>query len=386
MPLLENSTVLLISPQPWNHIHLSKHHYAIELSHRGNAVFFLDPPVAALAGGMDVARVSEHPGISVVRYQPRVPLVLRFHARRMFDLLMLLEIGRILTAIGQPLDVLWSFEFNLFSDLRAFRAPLTLFHPVDPLSSPRHVSVATSADAVLSVSSLILSNFRNLDTPSFFINHGLSESFAEVARSPVRAAGSADGVVRVGYAGNLTRPPVNRDVIRQMVSDNPLVEFNFWGPFDALLEPATAVSSEVSAFIGFLASRPNARLHGPVSAAVLAVELQQMDCMVLSYTIDRHESDRSNSHKILEYLSTGKVVVSSLISTYSDHRQLLRMPDNGDDALLPALLRDTLDRLDEFNAPDLQNARRQFALDNTYTRQLDRIDALVAPLAGYGKP
>lgn len=381
MSLLENSTVLLISPQPWDHIHLSKHHYAIELSHRGNAVFFLDPPVAALAGGIEIARVPEHPRISVVRYQPRFPLILRFHARRIFDLLMLREIGRILSAIGKPLDVLWSFEFNLFSNLRAFRASLTLFHPVDPLSSPRHVSVARSADAVLSVSSQILSNFRDLDTPSFFINHGLSEPFAEGARRPSGTAGNTDGVLRVGYAGNLTRPPVNRDVIRQMVADNPLVEFNFWGPFDASL---TARSDEVAAFIGFLASRPNVRLHGPVSATVLAVELQQMDCMVLSYTIDPHESDRSNSHKILEYLSTGKVVVSSLISTYADHRQLLRMPDNGDDVVLPALLRDTLDRLDEFNTPDLQKARRQFALDNTYTRQLDRIDALVAPLVGYG--
>jgi len=43
MALLENQTVLLIAPQPWNHIHLSKHHYAIELARRGNAVYYLDP-------------------------------------------------------------------------------------------------------------------------------------------------------------------------------------------------------------------------------------------------------------------------------------------------------------------------------------------------------
>jgi len=158
-----------------------------------------------------------------------------------------------------------------------------------------------------------------------------------------------------------------------MVEENPEVEFHFWGPTEAPPSLASSFSGEIAGFIEFLQRSSNVRLHGEISAQELAQELQDMDCLVLSYSLDPRESDRSNSHKILEYMSTGKVIVSSRISTYVPHSELLRMPDDGDDSRLPALLRDTLERLDELNALELQDKRRLFALDNTYERQLDRI-------------
>ena len=44
MDSLRNKTILIISPQAWGKMFLSKHHYAIELAKRGNAVYFLNPP------------------------------------------------------------------------------------------------------------------------------------------------------------------------------------------------------------------------------------------------------------------------------------------------------------------------------------------------------
>ena len=373
MTLLENQNILLISPQPWDHIHISKHNYAIELARRGNTVYFLEPPDAESLVGVRVDPVAEYEGVYTVRYRPRFPFVLRFHARPLFNLLMQGQIRTILKSIPRRIDVVWSFEFNLFSNLKAFGGSVRIFHPVDPLSEPYQVDVARSADIVFSVSENILSNFKGLDVPAWFINHGLSQPFANVARSSLGKNRISDGTVRVGFAGNLAHPPLNRPVLRRMVEENPAVEFNFWGPYTTGHSHSQEMTSEISQFIDFLGSRSNARLRGSVSSIDLALQIQPMDCFVTSYSLGSREYDRSNSHKLLEYLSTGRVVVASRISTYVPHADLVRMPADDDDSALPALLDDTLARLDEFNETQVQANRRRFALDNTYERQVDRI-------------
>jgi hypothetical protein len=54
-------------------------------------------------------------------------------------------------------------------------------------------------------------------------------------------------------------------------------------------------------------------------------------------------------------------------------------PADGDSEF-PLLLRDTISRLDEFNSPPFQASRRAFALDNTYSRQLNRIESRLESL------
>ncbi|MEO7501179.1 MAG: hypothetical protein ABIW94_00945 [Gemmatimonadaceae bacterium] len=373
MALFENQNILLISPQPWEHIHISKHNYAIELARRGNTVYFLEPPDPECPAGVRVDPVAEYPGVHTVRYRPQFPFVLRFHVRPLFDRLMRRQIRRILRAIPRPIDVVWSFEFNLFSDLKAFGGSVAIFHPVDPLSEPYQVNVARSADVVFSVSEKILASFKDIGVPAWFINHGVSRAFANITRGSLRPGVMADGVVRVGFAGNLAHPPLNRAVLRRMVHRNPSVEFTFWGPLANSPPSSAEVSADIAEFVGFLRSQPNVRLCGSVSSSDLALQIEKMDCFVTSYLADSREYDRSNSHKLLEYLSTGKVVVSSRISTYVCHAELLRMPPDDDDSVLPELLADTLTRLDEFNATEIQDQRRLFALDNTYERQVDRI-------------
>jgi glycosyltransferase involved in cell wall biosynthesis len=376
---LTGQRVLLISPQPWDHIGLSKHHYARELARQGNEVCFLDPPAADVKRGVVAEKVRDVPRLTVIRYSLPIPPAIRIHARPMFDLLFRRRIAAIRQIIG-AIDVVWCFEFNLFSDLRVFGAKLKLFHPVDPLSSSSHVDVGRSADLILSVSEQILSSFGDVPVPRALINHGLSSEFADIASRADVSAKRQPGRPRVGYAGNLTRPPLNREVLKQMVSDLPDAEFHFWGPREIPAGVSVRFADETREFIRFLESRSNVVLHGSVPSERLANEMQNMDCFVLSYSRDATESDRSNSHKILEYLSTGKVVVSSRISSYAGQATLLRMAPGEEDSVLPAMLKDTVERLEVLNSPELQRMRIDFALDNTYEKQLDRIRERVAAL------
>ncbi len=346
----------------------------MELANRGNRVFFLDPPESGGSRQVVIASAPEDSRISIVRYRPLFPLGIRFHARRVYDWLIGWQVRAITRAIGVPLDVVWSFDFNLFPDLRAFRPTLTIFHPVDPLSEPAHIRVAHSADAVLAVSEQILASFSDLDVPAFFVNHGLSEPFVKLASSSAFEVASGERP-QVGYSGNLLRPPLNRNVFRRVIADHPEAEFHFWGPWKT--EGEHRMPDEIADFIAFLAAAPNVQLHGVVSAADLSTGLAGMDCLLLCYSLDPRESDRSNSHKILEYLATGKAIVSSRIATYSDYDDLISMPVDGDDSAIPALFTQTLACLPEANSAELRGRRRKLALENSYPKQVDRIAGLL---------
>src|SRR5690606_833073 len=60
----KDKNVLIISPEPWDHIFVSKHHYAIHLAQRGNKVFFLNPP-----GDYEKIEKTEIVNVSCVYYK-----------------------------------------------------------------------------------------------------------------------------------------------------------------------------------------------------------------------------------------------------------------------------------------------------------------------------
>lgn len=373
--------ILLISPQPWDHIRISKHNYAITLAHGGHEVVFMNPPVAGLTARSQLEVAPGYDGLKILSYRSTWFARIRFHMAPVFDWLMARYVKRMLHQHRLQPDLVWCFDHNLFPDLSVFGAAIRIYHPVDPLSELRHLQPAKSADLLLTVSDRIAEQLAPAGKPVEVINHGLAAPFEELAKSRqtklkhMRDQQSQDlrrdGRVQVGYAGNLGRRPVNRDVLSRIVQQNVQADFHFWGPADA-------ESEEIAEFIALLSRQSNVNLHGTVSQTQLADGFCRMDLFLLSYNADPLESDRSNSHKLLEYLSSGRVVVSSRIQAYEKTQDLLVMSESETDEDLPQRFAETLTRLTELNSVQLQLARIALALDNTYKRQIDRIFKLLS--------
>ena len=370
---LRDKNILLISPQPWNHIALSKHHYAHELAARNNRVYFLEPPDRTLSDPITQRSAHREPKIQIVSYRPSLIHSMRFHAYQLYAALIKKHIRRITDHINRSLDVVWCFDPNLFPDLRAFKASCTLFHPVDPLCLQRQFDVAQSADIVLAVSQRILSHFA-WHPAAHFVNHGLSAPFESVARERLDKPYIANDPLSAGYAGNVARPPVNRAAIKQIVMQNTDVQFHFWGPCSAQAATKSA-QMEIENFIHWLKSQANVHLHGSVKPSRLAEEMRKMDLFFLAYDFHATESDRSNSHKILEYLSMGRTVVSSPIETYQHlSPQLVLMPPSENDVELPQLFRHAVKNIAQLNSQPNQDARIRIALANRYADHLSLIE------------
>jgi hypothetical protein len=116
--ILKGRRILLISPQPWDHLPISKHHYAEELA-ADNDVTFLEPPGPA---GLPVLDIRMHPTLDRLRiatWRSFTFKVLRFHAYGAYRVAMRRNAAWLTRRLGRP-DLVWCFDFNVFPDLDAF--------------------------------------------------------------------------------------------------------------------------------------------------------------------------------------------------------------------------------------------------------------------------
>jgi glycosyltransferase involved in cell wall biosynthesis len=361
---LKNKTILLISPERWGVNFLSKHHYACELAKRGNKVFFLNPRTAGIkevrvtkTAHQNVAVIDSPPGLKGLNRMMRFPALFNFFSR--------FEVRRILKKINTP-DIVWSFDPYRFPNLRLFGATRIIFHPVDFFSSDIDIHCAKSADIIFSVAKPILDRYRRISKSAFLINHGVASAYLLAVPTPKQ-----DTTIRCGYVGNLLYTHLHHENLFTIVSQNPHVEFHFIGPSKAnnlgsLDNPDNPIHR--------LSQFANVRFYGQMETADVARVIQGFDLFLMCYDPETAGKAVSNTHKILEYLSTGKVVVSSRISEYdSTAIGLFEMVQSSSE--LPKRFKDVVAQLPSFNSPELLMLRKQFARDNGYDKQVDRIES-----------
>lgn len=384
MPDLHDRTILILSPQSWGTMFVSKHHYAVGLARRGNRVYFLDPPeqgAADLKAPVDITPSGISEDLFLVRHKLWFPYNLKFHAMPLFHRGMRIQLKRILRAIGRPIDMVWSFDLGNLTPLYFFDKDVyKVFHPVDEPLRPIAIEAARGADMIFSVTREILEKYRDFPAPKHFVNHGVSDEFmARPYAEPSPIAHPAGDALRVGLSGNLLRADLDRPTLLRIIQENHGVVFECWGSYSnnqsnigSNADPAT------TRFIGELQAQPNVVLHGAVPVAQLAESMRRMDAFLICYDINKDQSKGTNYHKIMEFLSTGKVVISNNVTTYRDLPGLIEMTaEREHNKALPALFKQVIGDLTEYNSAQRRQARIAFALDNTYTGQLERISRLL---------
>lgn len=358
-------TIYLNSPQDWDASKVSKHHYARELCGRGHRVFFIEPPRPMTLAPPRLRR-GPHDGLTIVTYGTFFPYRLKFHSRPIFDRLMAVQARRLVRAIGVRPDIVWDFDnATQYADLRVFGPAFRIFHPVDDI--PRWAT-DKHADLVLSNAQRYIDRIKPAPARSAVIDHGLSEEFIALAN---RVIGQPNlplsaGQPIIGYVGNLDRPGIDWQAVAAIAKAEPEAQMLLIGPFGKYGSgPPDAVKS-----------LPNVTFTGPKTQHEIIEMTPDIDLWLMAYDRKRDIDGGTNPHKILEYLATGKAVVSNWAEAYVG-RGLIAMPPTEDNGPLPALVSDGIARLKDVNAPAEQVRRARHALDYSYDRHLRRIDALI---------
>jgi glycosyltransferase involved in cell wall biosynthesis len=374
---LKNKTILLISPQAWGKMFVSKHHYAIELAKYGNKVYFLNPPESINSKeSIRIETSALHPNLFIIYHQLSFPYNIKFRIISLFHALMKKHIAHILKEIGEPIDIIWSFDLGNLYPFRFF--PVTaykIFHPVDEPLNKASMASAKGAQIIFSVTSEIVEKYKEYKIPSHIINHGLNETFLKY---PVNFL-QPNATLHVGFSGNLLRKDIDRNTLLSIIKQNPAIIFECWGSYQLSEANIGGVEdNETVSFIEQLKAHPNVRLHGAVPPERLVMEFQQMDAFLICYDVKKDQSKGTNYHKVMEYLSTGKVIISNNISAYKNRPDLIQMiEDRSSNEALPHLFKEIINSIADHNSISLQEIRRQYAADNSYQKQIEKMEVLL---------
>ena len=360
---------MIISPESWGINFVSKHHYTLELLKRGNRVIFLNPPNKKyLRYNADF-----HPDYKslVILNSPNLLKGLNwltFGVRKIYHQY---QANIILELINDKLDIVWSFDPYRLQYLKGFKANLNIYHAMDDHKSPVENDIAESSDLIFSVSDLVKNKFKSMDKKCFKINHGVRDYFLSNKIISTKII-SKEGKINVGCVGNLHYPYFDNLTFKRIIVENSDIEFSFIGPYE---KSNLSLNEWNTNFVNFLKNMDNVTLIGPKPSNELPSYLVQFDLFLICYKSDLNPIHTSNNHKLLEFLSTGKVVVSHYIDEYKDKSNLLEMVETSN--LLPNKFSHIINNLDYYNSKDKINIRKKYASDNSYFNQLNRIEKII---------
>lgn len=351
--------ILMISPESWGTCKVSKHHYAEHLASLGHRVFFLAPKKEA--------KVSAPKGIELLD-PPRAPRGMRFfppfwrkRAHR--------KIGKKLSRdCNVDFDRIWTFDTSWLFDLRSI-APkaFTILHLVDLSMEFEWKVAASEADLCLGSSKRLKEKLGRIQRNSHFIHHGYSAY-------PVQNDLLPGDKAKVVYAGNLTIEYLDRPRLMQLIETYPHVDFHFFG--DQGKENLSG--GRQSSFLEQLREKSNAHLHEAVSPEKLASYYASADVLLLCYD-PAHRAQISNPHKVMEYLGSGKPILSTHLEEYAEIPELITMIDDVEEYVA------SLEKLIAQKDEQLAEKRKAFAASNTYSRQIERIESLIAESLKHGR-
>jgi len=154
------------------------------------------------------------------------------------------------------------------------------------------------------------------------------------------------------------------------VAQHPTIDFIFVGPnHDQLSFSANTTHSDKEQ----IQEQTNVFFLPEISSSSIMSFLLQADLLLISYQ-EKYLVDQSNPHKMLEYLYSGKPIVATYTNEYAN-KNLMYMSEKNKEWL--GIFNDVVKNLLAYSSSDLIEKRRNFALENTYDKQIDRIGKLI---------
>lgn len=353
-------SILIVSPEFWSDHCVSKHHYAVTLA-INFFVFFLNPPIENIKH-IDIKKSSVE-RLYLISFGG-VARGLRFFpsfVRQYFEKNFLYDIEK---KTGKRIDIVWLFENSRFFDMRFAVDRIKIYHQVDLNQNFNLQIAASTADICFCTTNFIKNKILKFNKNTYKIDHGVTP-FEERSLMPFEYSEKfKSDRINVVYVGNLQMEYLDNELLTQLVCKFKNVHFHFVGGY----------TKECSLWRS-AGDLPNITWWGKVDYHFIPDLIEKSDVLLVTYKSKYYKDQVANPHKIMEYLSSGKVIVATYTDEYKDKRQLLEMTDSSSDYI--NIFARVINNLPEYNSQERQLIRKKFAGSNTYDKQIDKIFSLL---------
>lgn len=364
----KDKAVFLISPESWDYIFVSKHHYAIELAKRGSKVYFINPPIQNIQEPIEIEAAAAYPGVFIVNYRVSLRGV-RFFPTFLMNLIERKFIKKVERMAGIKFDVVLNFENSRFYNFNfAGKDKLKIYFQVDQNQDFHPCMAAKTADICFAINDEILEIIRPFAKLLYKIPHAFKGAISEQAKAVLKDSflyQRPSERLTAMYVGNIDNEYVDVDLIEVVIGSNEALLFRFVGPYDEKNEMFQRISKYRN--VEFVGKQPTDSIPDLLAAA---------DLLMLCYK----ENFTYSSHKLLEYFSSGKAIVSTLMHDFKEADGLICM--SGLNREYPNVFRTATSNIEALNTPDRMQARIKYALDRTYQKRLESLEEKIMLLKG----
>ncbi|MBI2280232.1 MAG: hypothetical protein HYU68_06040 [Bacteroidetes bacterium] len=204
---------------------------------------------------------------------------------------------------------------------------------------------------------------------TYKINHGVDYDESQNINTSTEINLPGNNKIKAAYLGNLHRD-VNYKLIDQLSKANENVDFILIGPYQGKKMGPSKISQ---VDFDLLSKNKNVFFIGEIKSYDILAYLDKININLLLFNDDA-QVKHCNPHKLLFYLLSGKVIVSNIIDEYKNS-DLLVMSKSLD--LYGQEFNKVVNNLDFYNCDEIKSKRISFAKENTYKKQLERIEIII---------
>jgi glycosyltransferase involved in cell wall biosynthesis len=171
--------------------------------------------------------------------------------------------------------------------------------------------------------------------------------------------------LKVSYAGNLSIKYIDWELLRYIISNYPGIDFYFAGP--GIENPEFRQ----------ITTYQNVFYVGKLEAKELPIFYSNADILLIAYKYDEYPKQLSNPHKVMEYLASGKMIIASWTDHYTDlfSKEVILMAKTTE--AFKDHFKRVIENIDKWNSKEKTITRKNYAQNNTYDLQIDRIETLM---------
>jgi len=353
--------ILIISPESWYTDFASKYHYSKTLANRGYKVYFLNPPQNNLKN----ITIKKEENVFIVE-SSQVAKGLKYYPKKIRNYLESKWLSKLENKIGSKFTTIWLFENSRFYDMKFAEDRLKIYHQMDYNQNFNLKQAVKSSDISFCVNDIIKNILSKYSNKVYKIEHGVASPSKDIPLSEESKQKFLLNKINAIYVGDLVTEDMDIDILLEIIEKFPFISFHFVGTYDKYGKLYKASKTY-----------KNIILWGRVKSEMILPLLKKSDVTLLAYKVNTKEEklQNTNSHKLMEYFLSGKVIVSTYLSDQEKNKHLIEMVRESNEFVNK--FTEIVNNLNYYNSQEKQIKRIQYAKDRSYSRRLDKIISLL---------